>query len=80
MDLMQVSVRKMESQLKEWGEKIEDLSVKSDNRGEQAKTDYYKRIDGLKSKWVIAQSRFDEFKAAGNGNGRYLGLAWRVRG
>jgi uncharacterized coiled-coil DUF342 family protein len=66
MDSINVKVEKMESQLKEWGKKIEELADKADNTGAQLKADYHKQLDEMKAKLSLAQAKFDEFKAAGS--------------
>jgi hypothetical protein len=61
----EVKVGKMETQLKQWGVKLNDLVAKADQAGTGAKTDYRKHIDDLKAKYQVAQSKLNELKATG---------------
>ena len=63
METTEANVAKMETQLKQWGAKLDDLVAKA---GTEAKKDYQRMIDELKDKYQIVQSRFDELKAAGS--------------
>jgi uncharacterized coiled-coil DUF342 family protein len=56
----------METQLKEWGTKLDELLAKADAAGTKADTVYRKRIDNLKAKYQVAHSKLDELKAAGS--------------
>ena len=66
MDKMQAHVGKMETQLRQWGAKLDELVVKAEGAGTEAKADYRKRIDDLKAKHQVAQAKLDELKAAGS--------------
>jgi hypothetical protein len=58
-------VGKMETQLKQWGAKLDELVAKAEEAGAEAKIDYRKRIDDLKSKHQEVQSKLAELRAAG---------------
>ena len=62
MDL-QARVGKMESQLKEWGGKLEELASKAKD---VAKADYHKLLDDAHAKHRAAQAKLEELKEAGS--------------
>jgi peptidoglycan hydrolase CwlO-like protein len=68
METAEAHVGKMETQLKQWGAKLDDMLAKAEEVGAEAKVDYRKRTDDLKAKYKVAQSKFAEFKAAGSEN------------
>ena len=55
----------MESELKQWGAKLDKLVAKVEAAGTEVKIDYRKRVEDLKAKYKLTQSKFDECKAAG---------------
>ena len=66
MKMVEANVGKMEAKLRQWGARIDKLVVKAEAVGTEVKIDYRKDIDDLKGKYKVAQSKFDEFKAAGS--------------
>jgi hypothetical protein len=66
MKKMDARVGKMETQLKQWGAKLDELVAKAEEAGAEAKIDYRKRIDDLKSKHQVAQSKLAELRAGGS--------------
>jgi hypothetical protein len=66
MEKMEAHVGKMETQLKQWGMKLDELMAKAEEAGTDAKADYRKHIDDLKAKHLVAQSKLDELRAAGH--------------
>lgn len=56
--------RNMEAQLVLWGQKIDDLAAQTHRAGAQARFDAHMYIDELKALHAIAQSKFDELRAA----------------
>jgi peptidoglycan hydrolase CwlO-like protein len=66
METREAHVGKMETQLKQLGAKLDELVAKAGEAGTEAKSDYRKRIDDLKSKHQTAQSKLDELKVAGS--------------
>jgi histidinol dehydrogenase len=66
MEKNKAHVGKMEKQLKQWGAKLDELMAEAEKAGTEAKVDYRKRIDELKSKHQAAQLKLDELKAAGS--------------
>jgi hypothetical protein len=59
------TIEKMEAQIIEWGTRIERLIARVETAGEHVRDDFRKRVEDLKSQRAAAQSRFDDFKAAG---------------
>ena len=59
-------VGKMEAQLRQWGAKLDELVAKAEKAGAAVKIDQRKRIDDLKAKYRVAQSKLCELKAAGS--------------
>ena len=66
MEKMEAHVGKMETQLRQWGAKLDELVVTAEGAGTEAKADYRKHIDDLKAKHQAAQAKLDELKAAGS--------------
>jgi hypothetical protein len=62
MEDRQAHVGKMETRLKKWGAKLDELVAKADGAGADAKVDTLKRIDDLKAKHQVAQARLDELR------------------
>ena len=65
METVEAHVGKMEAELKQWGERIENLLALADVAGTGAKIDYRKRLDDLSDKYAVAEAKFAELKAAG---------------
>jgi multidrug resistance efflux pump len=63
---MEAAVEKMEAQLKLWGLQIHKLAAKTQKAGARARFEDLMYIDELKALHAIAQSRFDEFRGAGD--------------
>jgi len=63
---MDAAVEKIEAQLKLWSLKIDYLATKTQMAGVQAGFDALMYVDELKALHAIAQSKFDEFRAAGD--------------
>jgi hypothetical protein len=64
---MEASVEKMEAQLKLWSVKIFKLATKIQLGGARPRFEDLVYIDELKALYAIAQSKFDDFMAAKNG-------------
>jgi hypothetical protein len=69
-NIMKAAVETMEAQLKLWGLKIDDLATATMEAGVRARFEDLMHIDELKALYAIAQMKFEEFKAAGNGERR----------
>jgi len=65
-ETIETNVGKMETQLKQWGAKLDELMAKAKESGAEVKVDYHQSIDELKAKHQAAQSKFDELRAAGS--------------
>jgi len=60
------NVGKMETQLQQWGAKLDELAAQVEETGTEAKLDYRERIDALKAKHRLARSQLDELRATGS--------------
>jgi histidinol dehydrogenase len=56
----------METRLEQYGAKLDRLVAKAKEAGAEARTDYRKRIDDLKAKYRVSQSKLDDLRAAGS--------------
>jgi hypothetical protein len=65
MESIQANIGKLETQLEQWGTKLDELVVRAEAAGAEAKDDSLKRLAELKTKHQAAQARLDEFKVAG---------------
>jgi hypothetical protein len=65
-DSVEGAVEKMEAQLKLWGVKIHELAAKTEKAGAHTRFDALVHIDELKALHAIAQSKLDDYKAAGD--------------
>ena len=68
METMEAYAGKMETRLKRWGARLDQLVAKAEEAGAEAKTDTRKHIEDLKANCQIAQSKLVELKAAGSEN------------
>ena len=66
MRIAEASVGKMETQLRQWGAKLDKVIAKVEAAGSEVKVDYRKGVKDLNAKYKVAQSRFDKSKAAGS--------------
>jgi len=81
METVEAHVEKMEAELKQWGARLDKLMTQAHATSADVKIDYRKRLDDLRQKYVAAEKRFAELKAAGSGKweifqGR-VETAWR---
>ena len=65
VDKMDEHVGKMEAQLKHWGARLDELKVKAEAAGADAKADLQKRFTELRAKHQLAHTKLSEIKAAG---------------
>jgi histidinol dehydrogenase len=56
----------MERRLEQFGARLDRLVAKAKEAGAEARTDYRKRIDDLKAKYRVSQSKLDDLRAAGS--------------
>ena len=66
METVEAHVGKMEAELKQWGERLDNLLAMADVSGARAKIDYRRRLEDLSEKYLIAEVKFGELKAAGS--------------
>jgi len=66
MENTQDKVGKLETQLKQWGAKLDEFVAKADRAGTAARIDNRRRIEELKAKVKAAQAKLDEVKTAGS--------------
>ncbi len=64
MEKTEDNVGKLETQLKQWGARLDELVAKADRAGTTARIDNRRRIDDLKAKVHAAQAKLDEVKTA----------------
>ena len=57
-------VGKIETRLRQLGAKLDRLVAQADEVGTDAKIDYRRRIDHIKDKHTLVQSRLNAYKAA----------------
>lgn len=66
MENTQGHVGKMETQLKEWGARLDRIVAKTEKAGAAVNLERRKCVDELKAKYQAAQAKFGELKAAGS--------------
>jgi len=66
MEKTQENLGKLETQLKQWGARLDELVAKADRPAPTARIDNRRRIDDLKAKVQAAQSKLDEVRTAGS--------------
>ena len=66
MQMVEANAGRMEAQLRNWGVKLDKVMARAEAAGTGVKLDYRKGVDDLKAKYKVAQSKFDECKAAGS--------------
>jgi hypothetical protein len=66
MEKTQENLGRLESQLKQWGAKLDEFVARADRAGTTARIDNRRRIDDLKAKCQAAQSKLDEVRTAGS--------------
>jgi peptidoglycan hydrolase CwlO-like protein len=66
MENTEDNVGKLETQLKQWGAKLDEFVAKADRAGTAARIDNRRRIDELKAKVKAAEAKLDEVKTAGS--------------
>lgn len=58
-------IGKLETQLQQWGAKLDELVAKADEVGAETKAEYRQAIDELGKKYQTAQAKLAELKTAG---------------
>jgi hypothetical protein len=68
METVEAHVEDMEAELKQWGARLDKLMTEAHSaRADVKKSDHRKRLDDLREKYLAAEERFAELKAAGSG-------------
>jgi hypothetical protein len=57
-------VGKIETRLRQLGARLDRLMAKADEVGSDAQTDYRRRLDHVRDKQALVQSRLDAYRAA----------------
>jgi hypothetical protein len=60
------TVSKLEAQLERWAAELDQLIVRAEIAGEQARIDSRMRLDELKAKLAVAREKLEEAKTAGD--------------
>jgi hypothetical protein len=66
METVEAHVGKLAAELKQWGERLDNLLTMAEVTGTRSKIDHRKRLDDLREKYLIAEAKFAELKAAGS--------------
>jgi hypothetical protein len=66
MEKTEENLGRLETQLRQWGAKLDEFVARADRAGTTARVDNRRRIDDLKARVHAAQSKLDEVKAAGS--------------
>jgi len=67
MEPVKSHVEKLETQLRTWGMRLDEMVARVASARTQASGDYRKRLDEVKAKYKVAEMRFGELRKAGNG-------------
>lgn len=70
LSIAEAHVGELQTQLQQWGKKLEVLVTQVAADGLLVKPDYHRDIAELNSKYRTAQARFVEFKTAGSASWR----------
>jgi hypothetical protein len=62
MDTVEARVGKMEAELRIWSAKLEALIAEADASGTGAKIDYRRRLEDMKTKYGIVQTRLADVR------------------
>ena len=65
MEKDKTDVGKVETQLRHWGLKLDDIIAKTGTAGGDVKKEYRKHVDGLKTSKKAAQLRLGELRTSG---------------
>lgn len=64
MSMKEAYEKKLQAQLDEWNAEIDKLKAKADEAEADAQLEYYKQIEGLRSKQEMARDKLKELKEA----------------
>ena len=65
MEPVESHLGKLETQLRTWGARLDEMVARVDAARTQASGDYRKRLDEVKAKYKVAETRFGELRKAG---------------
>jgi hypothetical protein len=65
METREAYQKKMESQFKEWGAKINQLRARAEKVSAEVKIEYYEQIYTLRTKQAAARNKLQKLKKAG---------------
>jgi len=66
MEHTQEHMGKLETQLKNWGARLDQIVAKAEKAGSTVNVERRQCVDDLKAKYQVAQSKLGELKAAGS--------------
>ena len=66
METVEAHVGKLEAELKQWGLRLDNLLTMADVAGTRPKSDYRKLLEDVSEKYLLAETKFAELKAAGS--------------
>ena len=64
MSMKEAYEKKLKAQFDEWGSEIDKLKAKADKAEADAQSDYYKKIEELRTKQEVANKKLSELKEA----------------
>ena len=67
MERVESHLGKLETQLRTWGARLDEMVARAEAARTPASGDYRKRLDEVKAKYKVAEMRFGELRKAGNG-------------
>jgi hypothetical protein len=67
MEPVESHLGKLETQLRTWSARLDEMVARVEAAHTQASGDYRKRLDELKAKYKVAEMRFGELRKAGSG-------------
>jgi hypothetical protein len=67
MENENADVGTMEAELRQWGERLDNLRTMADLVGTSTRIDYRRRLDDAREKYDVAEAKLAELKAAGRG-------------
>jgi hypothetical protein len=68
MENENADVGTMEAELRQWGDRLENLRAMADLVGTGTRIDYRERLDDAREKYDAAEAKLAELKAADRGN------------
>jgi hypothetical protein len=66
VEIAKANLGRMETQLKHWGAKLDELAARAEEASAEVRNDYHKHIYELRKKHQTMQSKFEELRSARN--------------